>query len=67
MFTGMNLVLFLGRLLLGMLSLVHLLMIFCAIWSKSAEEGLFRAYSRAGGPTEAGNAAFSWWRSVTYS
>ena len=31
---------------------------FCAIWSKSAEEGLFRAYSRAGGPTEAGNAAF---------
>ncbi len=28
------------------------------VWSRSAEEGLFRAYSRAGGPTEAGSAAF---------
>ena len=31
---------------------------FWAIWCKSAEEGLFRAYSKAGGPTEAGNSAF---------
>ena len=31
---------------------------FWTIWSRSAEEGLFRAYSRAGGPTEAGSAAF---------
>ena len=30
---------------------------FWTIWSKSAEKGLFRAYSRAGGPTEAGSAA----------
>ena len=30
---------------------------FWTIWSKSAEEGLCRAYSRAGGPTEAGNSA----------
>ena len=27
-------------------------------WSQSAEAGLFRAYSKAGGPTEAGSAAF---------
>ena len=31
---------------------------FWSIWSSSAEEGLFRAYSKAGGPTEAGNSAF---------
>ena len=31
---------------------------FWSIWSRSAEEGLFRAYSRAGGPTEAGSSAF---------
>ena len=31
---------------------------FWAIWCKSAEECLFRAYSKAGGPTEAGNSAF---------
>ena len=31
---------------------------FWTIWSKSAEAGLFRAYSRAGGPTEAGSSAF---------
>ena len=31
---------------------------FWAIWSRSAEEGLFRAYSRADGPTDAGSAAF---------
>ena len=31
---------------------------FWTIWSKSAEAGLFRAYSGAGGPTEAGSAAF---------
>ena len=31
---------------------------FWAIWCKSAEEGLFRAYSKAGGPTEAGSSAF---------
>ena len=31
---------------------------FLTIWSKSAEEGLFRVYSGAGGPTEAGSAAF---------
>ena len=31
---------------------------FWAIWCKGAEEGLFRAYSKAGGPTEAGNSAF---------
>ena len=27
-------------------------------WSRHAEAGLFRAYSRAGGPTDAGSAAF---------
>ena len=32
----------------------QLLMSFWTIWCRSAEEGLFRAYSRAGGPTEAG-------------
>ena len=31
---------------------------FRTIWSKSVEAGLFRAYSKAGGPTEAGSAAF---------
>ena len=31
---------------------------FWSIWSKSAEVGLFRAYCRAGGPTEAGSSAF---------
>ena len=31
---------------------------FWSIWSQSAEAGLFRAYSKAGGPTEAGSAAF---------
>ena len=31
---------------------------FWSIWSRSAELGLFRAYSRAGGPTDAGSSAF---------
>ena len=31
---------------------------FWSIWSRSAEAGLFRAYSTAGGPTEAGSSAF---------
>ena len=31
---------------------------FWTIWSQSAEAGLFRAYSKAGGPTEAGSSAF---------
>ena len=31
---------------------------FWSIWSRSAEAGLFRAYSKAGGPTEAASAAF---------
>ena len=31
---------------------------FWFLWSSHAEGGLFRAYSRAGGPTEAGSAAF---------
>ena len=31
---------------------------FWAIWCESAEEGLFRAYSKVGGPAEAGNSAF---------
>ena len=31
---------------------------FWSIWSRSAEDGLFRAYSRAGGPTAAGSSAF---------
>ena len=31
---------------------------FGSIWSRHAEAGLFRAYSRAGGPAEAGSAAF---------
>ena len=31
---------------------------FWSIWSRSAEDGLFRAYSRAGGPTVAGSSAF---------
>ena len=31
---------------------------FWSSWSRHAEAGLFRAYSKAGGPTEAGSAAF---------
>ena len=31
---------------------------FWSIWSSCAEAGLFRAYSLAGGPTDAGSAAF---------
>ena len=31
---------------------------FWSIWSRKAEAGLFRAYSLAGGPTEAGSSAF---------
>ena len=31
---------------------------FWSIWSSNAEAGLFRAYSGAGGPTEAGSSAF---------
>ena len=31
---------------------------FWSMWSSSAEAGLFRAYSRAGGPTAAGSSAF---------
>ena len=31
---------------------------FWSIWSRSAEFGLFRAYSKAGGPTQAGSSAF---------
>ena len=31
---------------------------FCFIWSRNTEAGLFRAYSQAGGPTEAGSSAF---------
>ena len=31
---------------------------FWSIWSRSAEFGLFRAYSKAGGPTHAGGSAF---------
>ena len=31
---------------------------FRSLWSQSAEAGLFRAYSKAGGPTEAGSSAF---------
>ena len=31
---------------------------FWSIWSGNAEAGLFRAYSKAGGPTEAGSSAF---------
>ena len=31
---------------------------FWTMWCKSAEAGLFRAYSKAGGPTEAGRSAF---------
>ena len=31
---------------------------FWSIWSRSAEEGLFRAYSPAGGPTVVGSSAF---------
>ena len=60
MFIWMSLGWFLRRLLLllGMLSLVHLLMIFGLFGVGSAEAGLFRAYSKAGGPSEAGSAAF---------
>ena len=32
--------------------------VFWSIWSRSAELGLFRAYSKAGGPTQAGSSAF---------
>ena len=42
----------------GMPSLGLLLMIFWSIWSRSAEEGLFRASFQAGGPTVAGSSAF---------
>ena len=31
---------------------------FWSLWSRSAGDGLFRAYSKAGGPTEAGSATF---------
>ena len=31
---------------------------FLSIWSSNAEAGLFRAYSLAGGPTDAGSSAF---------
>ena len=31
---------------------------FWSIWSRNAGSGLYRAYSRAGGPTESGSAAF---------
>ena len=31
---------------------------FWSIWSRSAELGLFRAYSKAGGPTQVGSSAF---------
>ena len=31
---------------------------FWSFWSRSAEAGLFRDFSKAGGPTEAGSAAF---------
>ena len=31
---------------------------FWSIWSSNAEAGLFRAFSLAGGPTEAGSSAF---------
>ena len=31
---------------------------FWSIWSSNAEDGLFRAYSLAGGPTAAGSSAF---------
>ena len=40
---------------------------FWSIWSKNAEAGLFRAYSKAGGPSGAGGAAFFWQRPATYS
>ena len=47
-------------LLLGMRSPGLLLKVeeFWSTWSRSAEDGLFRAYSKAGGPVEAGSAAF---------
>ena len=31
---------------------------FWSTWSRHAQAGLFRAYCRAGGPTEAGSSAF---------
>ena len=31
---------------------------FWSIWSRNAKAGLFRAYSWAGGPTQAGSSAF---------
>ena len=31
---------------------------FWSIWSRNAEAGSFRAYSHAGGPTQAGSSAF---------
>ena len=60
MFTGMFLEFVLVMLFLpfGMLLLGLLLMIFLCIWSGSAEAGLFRAYSFAGGPTTAGSSSF---------
>ena len=53
MFTGMSLGRFLKGLfwLLGMLPLGSSVDDFWSIWSGNAEEGLFRAYSQAGGPT----------------
>ena len=40
---------------------------FWSIWSRSAEEGLFRSYSQAGGPTVGWQLCLSWQRSVTDS
>ena len=31
---------------------------FWSTWSRNAEDGLFRAYSKAGGPTVSGSATF---------
>ena len=40
---------------------------FWIVWSRSAEAGLFRAYCRPGGPTEAGSSAFLGRSPATYS
>ena len=40
---------------------------FGSTWSRSAEDGSFRAFSKAGGPTEAGSSAFLGMRSATNS
>ena len=55
---GMSLGWFLRGVALGSAASTSSVDDFWSTWSRSAELGLFRAYSKAGGPTEAGSSAF---------